>query len=69
MPEFAGTVTDAFADRVRRDEAVRLSPIAVRSYETRGRAVPEEPCGLRTPFQRDRDRIVHSSAFGIICNP
>jgi dGTPase len=35
----------------------------VRSYETRGRAEPEEPCGVRTPFQRDRDRIVHSKAF------
>ncbi len=36
---------------------------AVRSYETRGRAHDEEPCGLRTPFQRDRDRIVHSKSF------
>ncbi|MEJ7892141.1 MAG: deoxyguanosinetriphosphate triphosphohydrolase [Solirubrobacteraceae bacterium] len=27
------------------------------------RAVPEEECTLRTPFQRDRDRIVHSKAF------
>ena len=24
---------------------------------------PEEDCGLRTPLQRDRDRIVHSKAF------
>jgi dGTPase len=40
-----------------------LSPSAVRSYETRGRAREEEPCRLRTPFQRDRDRIVHSKAF------
>ena len=29
----------------------------------RERAAPEEDCGLRTPFQRDRDRIVHSKAF------
>jgi dGTPase len=35
----------------------------VRSYETRGRARPEEPCLLRTPFQRDRDRVVHTKAF------
>ena len=35
----------------------------MRSYETRGRAREEEPCLLRTPFQRDRDRIVHSKAF------
>jgi len=36
----------------------------VRSYETRGREHPDEDeCTLRTPFQRDRDRIVHSKAF------
>jgi dGTPase len=40
-----------------------LSPQAVRSYETRGRAEPEEESSVRTPFQRDRDRIVHSKPF------
>ncbi len=30
---------------------------------THGRALPEEECSLRTPFQRDRDRIVHAKAF------
>ena len=40
----------------------RLSPSATRSYPAR-RAVPEDDCGLRTPFQRDRDRIVHCQAF------
>ena len=40
-----------------------LSPLAIRSYETRGRLRPEEECGLRTPFQRDRDRILHSKPF------
>ena len=35
----------------------------MRSLETRGRERPEEPCGVRTPFQRDRDRIVHSKPF------
>ena len=40
-----------------------LSPLAVRSYETRGRARPEDECRVRTPFQRDRDRIVHSKPF------
>jgi len=39
-----------------------LSPLAVRSYPAH-RAVAEPDCGLRTPFQRDRDRIVHSKAF------
>ena len=40
----------------------QLSPLAARSYPAR-RAVPEEDCALRTPLQRDRDRIVHCKAF------
>src|SRR5918998_2943575 len=63
MPELAGRVADAFEARVRAREQEDLSPLAVRSYETRGRLRPEEECGLRTPFQRDRDRIVHSKPF------
>jgi dGTPase len=63
MPELAGRVADSFELRVREHEERWLSPHAVRSYETRGRAREEEPCRLRTPFQRDRDRIVHSKAF------
>jgi dGTPase len=61
--EVAGRVAESFADRVRALEEASLSPVAVRSYETRGRARPEEPCSVRTPFQRDRDRIVHSKPF------
>jgi dGTPase len=56
-------VADAFEARVREQEESTLSPLAVRSYETRGRLRPEEECGLRTPFQRDRDRILHSKPF------
>src|SRR5438445_7409899 len=63
MTEIAGQVADGFADAVREHEERWLSPLAVRSYETRGRDAPEEECRLRTPFQRDRDRIVHSKAF------
>jgi dGTPase len=63
MPELAGRVADSFELRVREHEDRWLSPLAVRSYETRGRAFDEPPCRLRTPFQRDRDRIVHSKAF------
>ena len=63
MPETAGQVADAFAGLVREHEERWLSPLAVRSYESRGREQPEEECRLRTPFQRDRDRIVHSKAF------
>ena len=63
MPELAGRTADAFESGVREHEERWLSPFAVRSYETRGRAQPEDPCRLRTPFQRDRDRIVHTKAF------
>lgn len=40
-----------------------LSPHAVKSRRSRGRLRPEEPCPVRTAFQRDRDRIIHSKAF------
>src|SRR5918911_1159108 len=63
MPELAGTVADAFETLVREHEEGWLSPLAVRSYEGRGRLRPDTECGLRTPFQRDRDRVVHSKAF------
>ena len=52
----------AFEDRIRALEE-SWSRLAVRSYETRGRAEPEEESSVRTPFQRDRDRIVHSKPF------
>jgi dGTPase len=51
-----------FAERMRRWEAEALQPAATRSYPPE-RARPEEDCGLRTPFQRDRDRITHSKSF------
>jgi dGTPase len=53
---------ESFDERTRLLEG-SLSPRAVRSLETRGRRVPEEPCSVRTEFQRDRDRIVHSKPF------
>ncbi len=40
-----------------------LSPFAALSSRTRGREHPEEECEIRTPFQRDRDRVIHSKAF------
>ncbi|MBE3592893.1 MAG: deoxyguanosinetriphosphate triphosphohydrolase [Thermoanaerobacter sp.] len=40
-----------------------LSPYATKSRETRGRDKKEEKCDIRTEFQRDRDRIIHSKAF------
>ena len=40
-----------------------LSPYAVKSKASQGRRKPEEPCPIRTAFQRDRDRIIHSKSF------
>ena len=40
-----------------------LSPFAMRSRDSAGRAVPEEPSPIRTAFQRDRDRIIHTNSF------
>jgi len=54
-------------DSIRRlfeeQEARLLSERACRSKDSRGRAVPEQPCFIRTCFQRDMDRILHSEAF------
>jgi len=40
-----------------------LSPLASLSAETKGRMKPEEKCDIRTDFQRDRDRVIHSKSF------
>jgi dGTPase len=40
-----------------------LSKYAKKSVDTKGRAIQIEPCSLRTEFQRDRDRILHSKSF------
>jgi dGTPase len=58
----AGPVAEQFAERIRAREEADLSPLATRSYPA-PRRHPEPDCGLRTPFQRDRDRIVHCKAF------
>jgi dGTPase len=56
------TVAAAFAERWAEDEERLFSPLAARSYPAL-REREERDCSLRTPFQRDRDRIVHSKAF------
>ena len=40
-----------------------VAPFACQAGHSRGRAHPEPACPMRTPFQRDRDRIIHASAF------
>ena len=40
-----------------------LSPFASKVIDTKGREIPEKQCQLRTEFQRDKDRIIHSKSF------
>jgi dGTPase len=58
----APLVAGSFADRMMAREEALLSPLAERSYPAR-RALPEDESPVRSPLQRDRDRIVHSKAF------
>ncbi|WP_105317050.1 deoxyguanosinetriphosphate triphosphohydrolase [Thermus tenuipuniceus] len=44
-------------------EAERLAPYAQKARDTRGRKYPEPESPYRTPFQKDRDRILHTTAF------
>jgi dGTPase len=44
-------------------ELEKLSPLAAKSRLSKGRDVPVEECAVRTAYQRDRDRILHSKAF------
>src|SRR5688500_7457877 len=62
MPGFVASSEETFRERVERMEEVALSQLAERSYPPR-RARSEPESEHRTPFQRDRDRIVHSKAF------
>jgi len=50
-------------ERFEEEEAGRLAPWGMRSRDSRGRVYAEAEHPLRTPFQRDRDRIIHSTAF------
>src|SRR5262245_30326497 len=49
-------------DWLAREDAL-LAPFAARTRDSRGRRHPEEPHSFRTAYQRDRDRIVHCTAF------
>ena len=50
-------------ERIQETEQQFLSPLAALSKNSRGRLRPEEECPLRSPFQRDRDRIIHCKSF------
>ncbi len=53
----------AMKEKTYKKEEIFLSPFATKSKDTIGRATFEEPCPMRTDFQRDRDRIIHCKAF------
>ncbi|HXB16318.1 MAG TPA: deoxyguanosinetriphosphate triphosphohydrolase [Solirubrobacteraceae bacterium] len=61
-PSGTEAVAEEFAQRIAEQEQRLLSPLAAFSYPPL-RAHEEQDCSLRTPFQRDRDRIVHSKSF------
>lgn len=50
-------------EKLESNERLILSDKACLAVNTRGRAAYEEKCALRTDFQRDRDRIIHSNSF------
>lgn len=53
----------AIRERIEANEALMLAPQAAKAAGSRGRRIPEAPHPLRSAFQRDRDRILHSKAF------
>ena len=50
-------------ERLEQEERERLSPWAQKAADSRGRPRPEPPDAVRTAYQRDRDRILHSKPF------
>ncbi len=56
-------MTSAVAHPIHAREKLILAPYAQFSANSRGRKHPEDEHPYRGPFQRDRDRIVHSAAF------
>ncbi len=50
-------------EKIEQREEKFLSEFAFKSTQSKGRKIFEEKCNLRTEFQRDRDRIIHSRAF------
>ena len=56
-------MTNSIREKQEQREFEYLSQYATKSAESKGRKEPEEKDNLRTDFQRDRDRILHSKAF------
>jgi len=56
-------IEQLYIRRTAEEREESLSPLAAKSRLSRGRQRHEEPCPVRTAFQRDRDRIIHSKSF------
>ena len=50
-------------ERTEQNEYLLLSPLASHAAESRGRERAEDPCEIRTCYQRDRDRVIHCKSF------
>ena len=61
--EYSGLKMVTIREMLEAREEQNLHPRAQLSAKTRGRLRPEKECELRTCYQRDRDRILHSKAF------
>ena len=48
---------------IRLEQEKQLSPLAAHSLDTLGRRLPEEPCKIRSDYERDADRILYSEDF------
>jgi dGTPase len=62
---FVPVIGKSIKKQLQEREAEVLSPFAARSDTSKGRRVeePEDMCDIRLPYQRDRDRIIHSKTF------
>ena len=48
---------------IRNEREKSLSPYAMRTDKSRGRRIPEDPCSIRSPYERDLGRIIFSQSF------
>ena len=63
MSQLVNRELPSVRERLEQLEEVTLASYAAHSAHSKGRARPEEPSPVRTEYQRDRDRIVHTNAF------
>ncbi|MFH2009879.1 MAG: deoxyguanosinetriphosphate triphosphohydrolase [bacterium] len=57
------TTDDSLRKRYEASERTLLAPQAAKAADSRGRRKSEPPCPVRTAYQQDRDRVIHSKAF------